>query len=111
MLSRHPKMSNNRQMGRFLPGQRKPLMAMVEITNSCNMTCPICFSDANGSPSNVPIHEIQRRLEQLLEVTETPKVQSALGQLFQFRKLPFIRACPRCLDRARSQTAKKDRKG
>ena len=91
MLSRHLKMSNNRQLGRFLPGQRKPLMAMVEITNSCNMTCPVCFSDANSSPSNVPIYEIQRRLEQLLEVTETPiPIQISGGEPTIREDLPQI---------------------
>jgi uncharacterized radical SAM superfamily Fe-S cluster-containing enzyme len=58
--------------GQFLPGHSKPLMAMIEVTNRCNMSCPVCFSDANHPSSDVPVAEVRHYLEQLLEVTETP---------------------------------------
>jgi organic radical activating enzyme len=47
-------------------------MAMIEVTNRCNMSCPVCFSDANHPSCDVPVAEVRRYLEQLLEVTETP---------------------------------------
>ena len=45
---------------------------MVEVTNRCNMTCPICFADANHPSRDVPIAEIRLYLQRLLEITETP---------------------------------------
>ena len=61
-----------KQFGRFTPGRHKPMMAMVEVTNRCNMACPICYSDANQSYEDVPIDNIRVYLERLLELTETP---------------------------------------
>lgn len=58
--------------GQFLPGHSKPLIAMIEVTNRCNMSCPVCFSDANHPSRDVPVAEVRHYLEQLLEVTETP---------------------------------------
>jgi uncharacterized radical SAM superfamily Fe-S cluster-containing enzyme len=60
------------RFGQFLPGQSRLLMAMIEVTNRCNMDCPICFSDANHPPEDVLLREIRRRMQQLLEVTKTP---------------------------------------
>ena len=48
------------------------MMAMVEVTNRCNMACPICYSDANQSSEDVPIDKIGLYLERLLKLTETP---------------------------------------
>ena len=61
-----------KDFGRFLLCQHKPMMAMVEVTNRCNMACPICYSDADHSASDVPIGNIRIYLERLLKVTETP---------------------------------------
>ena len=60
------------RFGQFVPGQSRPLMAMIEVTNRCNMHCPICFSDANHPPHDVSLPQVRRRLEQLLLVTQTP---------------------------------------
>ena len=59
-------------LGQFLPGRTKPLMAMVEVTNRCNMACPICFADSRHSAADVPIERIRTYLEELLEITQTP---------------------------------------
>ena len=61
-----------RQFGQFTPGRNKPMMAMVEVTNRCNMACPICYSDADQSSADVPIDKIRLYLERLLKLTETP---------------------------------------
>jgi uncharacterized radical SAM superfamily Fe-S cluster-containing enzyme len=63
---------SRKQFGRFTAGRHKPMMAMVEVTNRCNMACPICYSDANQSSEDVPIDKIRARLHRLLELTETP---------------------------------------
>jgi len=59
-------------LGLFSPGRGKPMMAMVEVTNRCNMTCPICFADAGHPSRDIPIVEIRLYLQRLLEITETP---------------------------------------
>lgn len=64
--------TQNELLGRFCPGHKKPLMAMVEVTHRCNMNCPICFSDSRDSSSDIPISRIRAYLEQLMEVTDTP---------------------------------------
>ena len=61
-----------KEFGQFTPGGHKPMMAMVEVTNRCNMNCPICYSDANHSASDVPIDNVRLYLERLLELTQTP---------------------------------------
>lgn len=64
--------SGAQRFGQFVPGRTRPMMAMVEVTNRCNMDCPVCFSDANHPADDVPFAEIRHRLERLLEVTQTP---------------------------------------
>lgn len=59
-------------LGLFSPGSGKPMMAMVEVTNRCNMTCPICFTDADHPSQDVPIDKIRFYLQRLLKITETP---------------------------------------
>ncbi len=63
---------NSEVCGQFTPGGAKPLMAMVEVTNRCNMACPICYADAERSAADVPLATIRTYLEQLLQITETP---------------------------------------
>jgi uncharacterized radical SAM superfamily Fe-S cluster-containing enzyme len=47
-------------------------MAMIEVTNRCNMACPICYSDAHHSALDAPLDKIHFFLQRLLKVTETP---------------------------------------
>ena len=58
-------------------------MAMVEVTNRCNMACPICYSDAGKSSEDVPIDKIRLYLERLLKLTETPIPIQIIG-VFSF---------------------------
>ena len=60
------------RFGELLPGQRKPLMAMVEITNRCNLSCPVCFSNADHSVQDISVDKVHTYLEQLLKITDTP---------------------------------------
>ena len=60
------------RFGQFVGGPSRPMMAMVEITNRCNMDCPVCFSDANNPAHEVPVEEVRRRLERLRTVTGSP---------------------------------------
>ena len=68
-----PKMVPEKNVsGQFHPRGNRPLMAMIEVTNRCNMACPICYSDAGPKAADVPLHKISDYLTQLLAVTETP---------------------------------------
>lgn len=86
------------ELGRFTGGASRPMMAMVEITNRCNMDCPVCFSDANHPAHDVPFAEVCRRLERLLAVTQTPiPIQISGGEPTVHRDLPAIVAHARRL--------------
>ncbi|MDX2167666.1 MAG: radical SAM protein [Deltaproteobacteria bacterium] len=88
----------NPRFGQFVPGQSRPMMAMVEITNRCNMDCPVCFSDANNPAHDVPVAEVRQRLERLLAVTRTPvPIQLSGGEPTVHRELPAIVATARAL--------------
>lgn len=75
-----------------------PMMAMIEVTNRCNMDCPVCFSDANHPAHDVPFAEVRRRLERLLEVTGAPiPIQISGGEPTVRKDLPEIVALARSL--------------
>jgi uncharacterized radical SAM superfamily Fe-S cluster-containing enzyme len=66
-------------------------MAMVEVTNRCNMDCPVCFSDANHPADDVPFDEVRQRLERLLAITGEPiPLQISGGEPTVRRDLPEI---------------------
>ncbi|HEY8516202.1 MAG TPA: radical SAM protein [Candidatus Binatia bacterium] len=82
--------------GEFVAGRTRPMMAMVEITNRCNMDCPVCFSDANNPAHDVPVPEVRRRLERLLAVTGQPiPIQISGGEPTVHRELPEVVAIAR----------------
>ncbi len=47
-------------------------MAVVEVTNRCNLKCPLCFSDAAPDEADVPLEQIHHRLQNLLQTTGEP---------------------------------------
>ena len=56
--------------GLFRGKGHTPMMAMIEITNHCNMSCPVCFADANHPMDEVPFDEVDARVLRLLEICE-----------------------------------------
>lgn len=56
------------------------MMAMLEITNRCNMNCPLCFTDARHHGPDVGLDEIQKRLDDLLEVAGPIPLQISGGE-------------------------------
>ena len=79
------------EYGRFRGFGESPMMAMVEITNRCNMSCPVCFSDANYPADEVAYDEVVARLGRLKEVCgRTVPVQISGGEPTLHRKLPEI---------------------
>jgi uncharacterized radical SAM superfamily Fe-S cluster-containing enzyme len=86
------------RFGELLPGQQKPLMAMVEVTNRCNLSCPICFSNAGHSVQDISVDKVQTYLEQLLKITDTPiPIQISGGEPTVHRGLPKIIAAAKGL--------------
>ena len=90
--------ANPQRFGQFVRGHSRPMMAMIEVTNRCNMDCPVCFSDANHPSHDVPFTEIRHRMERLLEVTDTPiPLQISGGEPTVRKDLPEIVALARGL--------------
>ena len=86
------------RFGKFLPGQHKPLMAMIEITDRCNLSCPVCFANANHLDRDISLDKVHTRLEQLLKITETPiPIQISGGEPTLHRSLPKIIAAAKFL--------------
>jgi len=46
--------------------------AIVEVTNRCNLNCPICFADSNGSSADPSIESIKKKYENVLTYTDAP---------------------------------------
>lgn len=44
----------------------KTCTLLVEITNACNLSCPVCYSDAKGD-RKMPLAEFQRYVDRLIE--------------------------------------------
>ena len=45
-------------------------IALIEIVDSCNLSCPTCFASSplsNGAPSSVPLNEIKQRIGRVIE--------------------------------------------
>ncbi len=54
--------------------------ALVEVTNRCNLNCPVCYMDANSGPAVVPgKEEIRKRLELLLKSETSPPSLNITG--------------------------------
>ena len=91
MFLQQQNLLQKKHLGQFTPGGHKPMMAMLEVTNRCNMTCPICYSDANRPGIDVPIGRIRIYLERLLKITETPiPIQISGGEPSLREDLPEI---------------------
>lgn len=92
MHSQRNDLNRGYRFGQFVPGRSRPLMAMIEVTNRCNMACPICFADAgHTSTDDITIEKIGAYLKRLIEVTETPvPIQISGGEPTMRRDLPDI---------------------
>jgi tetraether lipid synthase len=48
---------------------RKPAgLAILEVTERCNLTCPMCYAYSSPSERDYPLEEIETRLDQLIAV-------------------------------------------
>lgn len=78
------------ETGLFTGGHHRPMMAMVEITNRCNMRCPICFTDASAQAEDIGVDEIKARLDKMLEVAGPIPLQISGGEPTLHPQLPEI---------------------
>jgi hypothetical protein len=54
--------------------------AFLEVTNRCNLNCPVCYMDANAGPAVVPsLQEVTARLKQLLSCETSPPSLNITG--------------------------------
>ena len=91
MNSEKQMMPDNGAAGQFHTCGNRPLMAMIEVTNRCDMACPICYTDAGPGAAHVPRQKIKNYLVQLLTVTDTPiPIQISGGEPTLRDDLPAI---------------------
>lgn len=53
-------------------------VGIIEITNSCNLNCPVCFVDAKGS-SMIPLEQAKGMIELYVKCEENPEVLQISG--------------------------------
>jgi len=85
------------KFGRFDDLQHPPLMGMVEITNRCNMACPICFTRATASAGDVSFAEIRTRIDNLIDIAGPIPIQISGGEPTLHPELPAVIAYARSL--------------
>lgn len=85
-----PNLLSSAEIGRFRGGSHRPIMAMIEITNRCNLNCPVCFSDARQEADDVGLADIIRRLDRLLELAGPIPLQISGGEPTLHPHLPEV---------------------
>jgi len=65
-------------------------MAMVEITNRCNMSCPVCFANSDASPSDIKLDVVKSRIIKLISIAGAIPLQISGGEPTLHPGLPEI---------------------
>jgi uncharacterized radical SAM superfamily Fe-S cluster-containing enzyme len=66
-------------------------IAIMDITNRCNLSCPICFASANdASPCELNLNTIKQMFQSLSDATGYPPVQLSGGEPTTRDDLPQI---------------------
>ena len=66
--------------GRFDGVHKRPMMAMVEITERCNMNCPLCFAGSGANGSHADLAMVKSRVRTLLDVAGPVPIQVSGGE-------------------------------
>jgi len=79
--------------GPGLPSRQRAGLVMVEITEKCNLTCPMCYAGSNPDGRHYTLEEIETRLDQVI-AAEGPTVciQISGGEPSIRKDLPQIAA-------------------
>ncbi|MGI6216202.1 MAG: radical SAM protein [Coriobacteriales bacterium] len=71
--------------------QRKPTLVEIEVTQSCNLRCPVCFMSAEADPYAVTLEQIDSMYDAIAEQAGTQTgVQLTGGEPTTRRDLPQI---------------------
>ncbi len=54
-------------------------IGLVELTSSCNLTCPLCYAASAPGGKHVPLQECLRAIDRLVEVEGRPEVLQLSG--------------------------------
>lgn len=54
-------------------------IGLVELTSSCNLTCPMCYAESAPGGKHVPLEQICRALDRLVEVEGQPEICQLSG--------------------------------
>ena len=76
--------------GMFSGGNQRPTMAMIEITNRCNMSCPVCFADSGPAPSDINLEAVKSRINKLKSIAGVIPLQISGGEPTLHPRLPEI---------------------
>jgi len=79
--------------GPGLPSRQRAGLVMLEITEKCNLTCPMCYAGSNPAGRHYSIAEIEQRIDQII-AAEGPTVciQLSGGEPSVRKDLPEIAA-------------------
>jgi len=54
-------------------------IGLVELTDSCNLTCPMCYASSAPGGKHVPLDDCKRAIDRLVEVEGRPEVLQLSG--------------------------------
>lgn len=77
-------------VGTFSGGNQRPTMAMIEITNRCNMSCPVCFADSGAAASDINLEAVNSRINKLKSIAGAIPLQISGGEPTLHPHLPEI---------------------
>ncbi len=77
-------------LGLFRGGVQRPTMAMVEITNRCNMSCPVCFANSDTAQSDIKLEVVKSRINKLISIAGVIPLQISGGEPTLHPYLPEI---------------------
>jgi uncharacterized radical SAM superfamily Fe-S cluster-containing enzyme len=52
--------------GPGLPGRQRAGLVMLEVTEKCNLTCPMCYAGSNPDGRHYTMAEIEQRLDEIV---------------------------------------------
>lgn len=64
--------------------------AVIEVTDRCNMKCPICFASADCNGSDESLEKIKDRISSLYQITKGCSLQLSGGEATLRDDLPYI---------------------
>jgi len=77
-------------IGMFRGAGNRPTMAMIEITNRCNLSCRICFAETGAEPADIGLQVVKSRLEKLHSIAGAIPLQISGGEPSLHPQLPEI---------------------